>query len=1755
MHKDKILSRIGIWSKVLTQFCNNLFTSRRSLGAIAALVVSIVFCVTEAQAQIDALRTDAPSPNAASLAQYGDHPVERYTGIPSIDVPLFTMESASLTIPLRLRYHASGNRVEDIASWVGLGWTLDAGGVITRTVRGLPDESGGSGYFHEAGDLLRYYSDYRAYPEGIDKEWLRDVSDGLKDSQPDAFSFNVGGYSGRLFFEYDSSATPINGIPFRIHANPKQDLKVTVSNVGLENWSWTITTPDGTIYEFAQPEVSDSDGRHYISSWYLTRVSAIGGADEITLAYQSGGSVHRAQRYEVRHRLLSNNSSLGHIYDERCVPMDEGSTVSTSFSQVIVLDSIKAGPNVARFEISDDRLDGGGTRLERIRILYNGEVTQRIELDTGYFGAAANNNRRLRLNDVHIYGSGSKRFGSYSFTYDPTALPPYSSFAQDYWGYFNGQHENEWLIPADSYTASNGNVQHFPGAIRTPSLPSARAGILTEITYPTGGSTQFEYELHQYSAPITGNSSGGGLRVRRIINKDGMGGTIVRRFQYSGGSMLSEPKFGYAHIYTRWVAGGELSQEEIQCGYYTRSSGSFTAPALMRGSVVSYSVVDEELLDGSAVAARTEYRYSGPSAYVDTQWPFVPPEVIAGTGGQQEMVTAFDASDGRMVSRSRFSHKGHTLECSLGVQCIWGMALGLRPPLMYAEEPEYVVRWFPDVLAASHLVSELHTSFGATPADSVYRQTTYSFVDSLNYHQIRSASESGSGMPERKTTFDYAAEKYSELLSRNMLAQVYRQDVISEGVLLARNWTEFYDTGSYIGLPWKNWIWKGGGGTSPSAVNADSISEFSQYDALGRITQQTDARALTVTFTYGQSNGGPHLTRASTGTHEVNYSYDSRGRLSRFCDEYCSFYYGANEIQRATRYYYDTFGRLDSLWQNNRLIAKYSYFSSANASNNWTYDPLQPNFVRTALHGAGHNENETRTITEFFDGLGRGIQSLSSFGDSSIVSAAAYDRLGRIDHAWQPFQVHNIHQAYRSGYSAEANNYYNGLSNRPDGHGRPFTQTVFENSPLARPIEVYAPGETVPVTFTYGVANYADANGVVAARHYQDITDEDGKTTRTYTDAFGRTIATVQGQHLSSSAHLVTRFAYDALDQLVKSVDPRGLISEYRYNERGLLVETESPDAGLVEYRYDRAGHLRFQRSANQRDGISGAGHFTYFRYDQYGRMTASGIYVGTAHTFNSAPVDNDVWPGTSGTAQRTTYTYDEQALMGGTHGRLDHVFFPGGQTYYGYTPEGHVREMLISVTGLGSKSLSYHYDRHGTVLESRYGSGSERFHTWYRYDAAGRLTSVRSNNVDDDSGAQIDAEYLSHLATGQAVGHRLGGVSQPSNVHRYTIRGWLTAINDPDDLGNKHFGLRLGYDSPAQPGQGGASLRSGNISSMSWSTAGNTHSSDAVVGYTFGYDAYARLVTANFGRKGSNGQWEFPSRYNVGVGAPIQYDDSGNILSLHRRNEDGLGSAINYHYANHSQNNRLTSVSGSISSSFTYDPSGNMTSHSRRGITGASYDYRNLPLTFSMTGGRALTYRYDPAGLRMYREFDDGARKTRSFYVRGAGGAPVAEYQWNQETGITRLVSWNVLAGARVIGKAPLPPPRQLDTELADVACYNLQNATATVRLLDQNGVLIAQRTGVYFESTGQSWVVQNRDNIDFGMSSLTGHIARVEVVRSGCVVGEHVVKPLEQTAVERGQSVGAITGKIRVQFYKLVSPNLVRRAPTELATIERPR
>ena len=73
-----------------------------------------------------------PSPEPASAVKYVDVPFNHSLGRAELDIKVYTVRGRELIIPIELLYSSGGIRLEEVAGVAGLGWTLSAGGCVTR---------------------------------------------------------------------------------------------------------------------------------------------------------------------------------------------------------------------------------------------------------------------------------------------------------------------------------------------------------------------------------------------------------------------------------------------------------------------------------------------------------------------------------------------------------------------------------------------------------------------------------------------------------------------------------------------------------------------------------------------------------------------------------------------------------------------------------------------------------------------------------------------------------------------------------------------------------------------------------------------------------------------------------------------------------------------------------------------------------------------------------------------------------------------------------------------------------------------------------------------------------------------------------------------------------------------------------------------------------------------------------------------------------------------------------------------------------------------------------------------------------------------------------------------------------------------------------------------------------------------------------------------------------------------------------------
>jgi len=500
--------------------------SKRSLVFII-LALFVVQMYSEAQQDNPINKITIASPTAASLGKYGDIPVNYHTGLPQINIPIHNVSSGPLSLPISLSYHASGLKVQEPASWVGAGWALNAGGVITRSVMGTPDERG----TNNAGVAEKgHFSDYgyNSYLAGIVVEDWQPFAEGRKDGEPDLFFFNFGNYSGKFYFRDDRTPVIV----------PEADFKIEpyyVENTNSSIQSFVITTPDGTKYyfgntpgvlgtppvEITKPStwVNGQSTANVISSWFLNKIMTADSQFSITLSYQpenygyhtismfpidaipsggSGSTFGSTHGYDLVKNIVQGVRLSQIIFPNGTVDFIEASAARTDLSDIswspavdLINQNAKA---LASIHITD-----GTTVKKKFNFLYSYFVDNTTPLAPDLQALAPNlqtDRQRLKLEQVQeVSGDNSLNKPPYFFTYFSEQVPRRLSFSIDHWGFNNGITNNQTLIPTYTQFGSN-TATLYPGADRDSYWPAMRAGTLQQINYPTGGHSLFDFEPH-----------------------------------------------------------------------------------------------------------------------------------------------------------------------------------------------------------------------------------------------------------------------------------------------------------------------------------------------------------------------------------------------------------------------------------------------------------------------------------------------------------------------------------------------------------------------------------------------------------------------------------------------------------------------------------------------------------------------------------------------------------------------------------------------------------------------------------------------------------------------------------------------------------------------------------------------------------------------------------------------------------------------------------------------------------------------------------------------------------------------------------------------------------------------------------------------------------------------------------------------------------------------------------------------------------
>lgn len=517
-----------------------------------------IFLSTQLSAQVsqgsEIPKIIPPSPNAAALEKFGVIPVDYSTGVPSISYPMWSWQRNKISFSIALGYHAGGHKVQDMASNVGLGWSLMGIGRISRTIIGLPDDHVTQGYMFTPSlpqaetynyDNTYFYtsiflSDQQSFPvhttvtqlNSSYSNTIKSISDGYLDGQQDIFSYSFSGFSGKFIFDKNKNIIPLENTNIKIEAVFSSYLNNSPNGIIT---AFKITDDKGLIYNFDFQEIQDSktitnpgsiggpQPQYALSGWLLTKVEDTNSGESAIISYTDNNASNVFSGFETG---FSQSQTLNleeeeNIFNLRIYPkLSVSSSVSSYLEisgnepkpfQIIFSDGTRVD-----FEYNFNREDYKNTKaLTKVKINnYKNRVIKQFVLDYSYFTcpttapfpyASGNDySKRLRLDQIRELSVDGLLIKPTTFTYNDISINPRNSNNVDNWGYNVNPDRNNYspiplikLLPLELEILQNQANLYVGEADRKPDASYIKAGILEKIQYPTGGWTSFEYECNK----------------------------------------------------------------------------------------------------------------------------------------------------------------------------------------------------------------------------------------------------------------------------------------------------------------------------------------------------------------------------------------------------------------------------------------------------------------------------------------------------------------------------------------------------------------------------------------------------------------------------------------------------------------------------------------------------------------------------------------------------------------------------------------------------------------------------------------------------------------------------------------------------------------------------------------------------------------------------------------------------------------------------------------------------------------------------------------------------------------------------------------------------------------------------------------------------------------------------------------------------------------------------------------------------------
>jgi RHS repeat-associated protein len=747
-----------------------------------------------------------------------------------------------------------------------------------------------------------------------------------------------------------------------------------------------------------------------------------------------------------------------------------------------------------------------------------------------------------------------------------------------------------------------------------------------------------------------------------------------------------------------------------------------------------------------------------------------------------------------------------------------------------------------------------------------------------------------------------------------------------------------YDGAAYNTAPTKGDITATAKISKHDGTTATYLESGTTYDAYGRALTVTDLTAndtateggtpvrstrqdgLTSTTTYSPATGFPTTLTTKTPPAKAADATTAQTTVTTFDPLRGQPTAEKDTNGKITNYAYDGLGRKDKIWLADRKTGQLPTYDF-----DYFVEDGQPATIRTLTLNNNGAQIPSYTL---YDGLLRPRQTQDVGPDGGrLIADTFYDERGLIAKTFATYYTTNAPS--RGLYKpADALSVESQTWHTYDGLGRETQAKQIAGNGDG--------GTTLGTTQTiYG----GDRTTV--------IPPEGATATTTLTDVRGQT--TELREHHTRSASAVydrTSYTYSPAGQLTKITDPVGNTWTYAYDLLGRQTKAADPDKGTTTTAYDDRGQVTTTTDAN--DTV------LYHAYDQLGRQTEL-RENGATGTLRAAWTYDTITGAKGYLASSTRYVngaeYTSEVTL------YDQLYRP--QRTAVTIPDTPENKGLAGTYQAGTS-----YEISGLVSGVSYSAaGSLPGGSYsYTYDDTLRPTSILGDGFQADASYSLTGKPLQYTYASTATGAKKSSVT---HTYEWGTQRLATSRVDRENVAGVDRLNSYRYD------------QAGNVLSVSDVSRAGTDNQ------CFTYDYLSRLTHA--WTEADTTCQATPSASAVSGVAPYwhsyTYDKTGNRTTETLHNPAGDASkdvqrTYTYPAAGTKQPHTLTSITetgpfSSITSSYTYDETGNTTSRTRTdGKQNLEWDAEgHLAKVTQPVDGEAdkvTSYLYDADGNRL---------------------------------------------------------------------------------------------------------------------------------------------------------------------------------------------